>query len=533
MVADGKGSTNADNSSVPKLRDQLRFKIWLKFFKSFLMRKDRAHLCLLQDCPKHFSDLDGQVPKNAPMTEKQAKLLKNARKRWVHRNEIAFSYLMEVCNSHQKASNIAALYEGNNARELLKKLEDRFENVEKNTIQSEVSKFNSMEITCSQTGAEFVEEIEKQAKVLEDLGQTVTEDDKLTRLKEGLMDNRYSQLAHSLYTATSMTFEHASSLVKGYENTTFGKAAIKKGRGEASTKDETNLANEQSWREHKKKAKCNKCKKPGHFARECRTPQHVIDRMKKKQGNHSGRGDKHETTTRCEACNRPGHKTSECTVLQAFRRDYAKKRQKEKDRNFKVSKRPKLRIQDSDNSSVGSGSDSHVCIEEVNIAQDQSEDKIYVDCGCNRVVLTSREHLTQVRKVNREMGTAGKEAKLKVTAEGTAGVHKNVYFAPKASKNLMCIKSITEQGVIVWFDEDEIILTDKKSGEEIVREKAVNGLYPLDLKQLLYLKNAPAEANLADSKTDNKCELWHRRLGHTHENKIIEADRTGLISGLN
>ena len=93
---------------------------------------------------------------------------------WVHRNEIAFSYLMEVWNSHQKASNIAALYEGNRARELLKKLEDRFENVKKNTIQSEMSKFNSREITSSQTGAEFVEEIEKQAKVLEDLGQTVT-----------------------------------------------------------------------------------------------------------------------------------------------------------------------------------------------------------------------------------------------------------------------------------------------------------------------------------------------------------------------
>ena len=335
MVADVTRTT--DNSSVPKLRDQLRFKIWLKFFKSFLMRKERAHLCLLQDCPQHVSDLDDRFPKDAPMTEKQTKLVKNEIKLWIHRNEIAFSYLMEVCNAHQKASNIAALYEGNSARELLKKLEDRFENVEKNTIQSEVSKFNSMEITSSQTGAEFVEEIEKQAKVLEDLGQTVTEDDKLTRLKEGLMDNRYSQLAHSLYTATSMTFEHASSLVKGYENTTFGKAAIKKGKGEASSKDETNLANDQSWREHKKKAKCNKCKKPGHFARECKTPQWVIDKMKKRQGNHSGRGEKHETTGKCEACNKPGHKTSECTVLQAFRRDYAKKRQKENDRHSKKS----------------------------------------------------------------------------------------------------------------------------------------------------------------------------------------------------
>ena len=42
---------------------------------------------------------------------------------------------VEVCNAHPKASTPAALYEGNDAKGLLKALEDRFLNVEKNTVQ--------------------------------------------------------------------------------------------------------------------------------------------------------------------------------------------------------------------------------------------------------------------------------------------------------------------------------------------------------------------------------------------------------------
>ena len=76
--------------------------------------------------------------------------------------------------------------------------------------------FNSMKIT-NQSGAEIVDSVEAQAKTLENLGCEVSKDDKLTRLiKECLIDRRYSNLAHSLYTANDMTCTRASSLIKGY-----------------------------------------------------------------------------------------------------------------------------------------------------------------------------------------------------------------------------------------------------------------------------------------------------------------------------
>jgi hypothetical protein len=42
--------------------------------------------------------------------EDQTKMRK-ASQQWKNRNETAYSYLMEVCNAHERASTIAALYE--------------------------------------------------------------------------------------------------------------------------------------------------------------------------------------------------------------------------------------------------------------------------------------------------------------------------------------------------------------------------------------------------------------------------------------
>ncbi len=97
---------------------------------------------------------------------------------------------MDVCEAHVNASQIAAKYEGEVASELMEKLRERFENQEKNSVQNEISKFNSMCIEENQSGAEFVDELETQAKVCGDLGRNVAEDDKLTRLKEGLKNTR-------------------------------------------------------------------------------------------------------------------------------------------------------------------------------------------------------------------------------------------------------------------------------------------------------------------------------------------------------
>ena len=56
-------------------------------------------------------------------------------------------------------------------------MEERFLYVEKNTVQAEFTKFNSMKIISNQSGAEFVDSVEAQAKIR----RIPVEDDKLTR----------------------------------------------------------------------------------------------------------------------------------------------------------------------------------------------------------------------------------------------------------------------------------------------------------------------------------------------------------------
>ena len=142
---------------------------------------------------------------------------------------------------------------------------------------------------------------------MENLGREVTEDDRRTRLKEDLIDRRYSQLAHSLYTANDMTYTRASSLIKGYESTSFGKHAMQK-----SGKDDVNTAMDDSkWKVHKSKGRYNKCKKLGHFAREGKTPEFIIQKMKgnsrAQKRDHRNREDTKPKVPVCDICDVPGH----------------------------------------------------------------------------------------------------------------------------------------------------------------------------------------------------------------------------------
>lgn len=100
---------------------------------------------------------------------------------------------------NSKAQTTAAPYEGEDAASLMEGLEERLLNVD-------ITPFNQ---SCRnsiphQSRAEFVDRVESQAKVLENLGQEVSEDDTLTRLKEGLTDKRYSRgnrhaMVHAVY----------------------------------------------------------------------------------------------------------------------------------------------------------------------------------------------------------------------------------------------------------------------------------------------------------------------------------------------
>ena len=200
---------------------------------------------------------------------------------------------------------------------------------------------------------------------------------------------------------------------------------------------------------------------------------------------------------------------------------------KERHNSSNNRKKTRVTIDDSDNS----GDESNVLVEEVNTAINTDEE-VYLDCACNKMILTSKEHMKNLQRVDKEMTTANK-GKLKVKGIGEAGSFKGVYFAPEASKNLIDMKSITDKNCTVTFDGDEVIIRDKASNKTLIKQRSVNGLYPISMHDLLGMGEPSITACATEAPSDDKCILWHKRLGHVHNDKLIESDRRGLLEGIN
>ena len=83
------------------------------------------------------------------------------------------------------------------------------------------------------------------------------------------------------------------------------------------------------------------------------------------------------------------------------------------------------------------------------------------------------------------------------------------------------------------FDGDEVIIRDKASNKTLIKQRSVNGLYPISIHYFLGLGKPSMTACATEAPSDDKCILWHKRLGHVHNDKLIESARRGLLEGIN
>jgi hypothetical protein len=89
---------------------------------------------------------------------------------------------------------------------------------------------------------------------------------------------------------------------------------------------------------------------------------------------------------------------------------------------------------------------------------------------------------------------------------------------------------LPKKGYKLTFDEDSVIIVSKATNDVVQTGRVVNGLYVIDLPALLGPpSNVGDEVMLASSSTQDMAQLWHERCGHMHEQKVVEADRRGLV----
>jgi hypothetical protein len=103
------------------------------------------------------------------------------------------------------------------AKTLVEMLRNRFQIIQDNVKQSEITLFNTMTIRPDETNRSFMDRVIKQADKLGDMGEEVSDIRKMTGVKEGLAP-KYLHLAHSLSMESDLKWDNLEVLVRSYEN---------------------------------------------------------------------------------------------------------------------------------------------------------------------------------------------------------------------------------------------------------------------------------------------------------------------------
>ena len=108
-------------------------------------------------------------------------------------------------------------------------------------------------------------------------------------------------------------------------------------------------------------------------------------------------------------------------------------------------------------------------------------------------------------------------------------VLKDYYYVPAASRNLISVSCLAQEGYVITFFKDHCNILYERN--KIVNGFLINGLYQLhiDVSVLTIEQNVNAKRP-RDSPNDRY--LWHLRLGHIAEDRINKLEKNGLLSPL-
>jgi hypothetical protein len=182
MVA-GKG---LERNGPPEF-SETDFDGWLMFLKAHLGRIGGADDALQEDYPTTLVDEDGEEvdhPNRAQLRE-----LEVLQEEWKVKNRVCYGAIMDVCYKNSNAKRIAKRCKTNVAKTLIEMLRKRFQIIQDNVKQAEITLFNTMTIKSDETTGSFMDRLIEQAEKLSDMGEEVSDLRKMTTVKERLAPN--------------------------------------------------------------------------------------------------------------------------------------------------------------------------------------------------------------------------------------------------------------------------------------------------------------------------------------------------------
>ncbi|KAL8128314.1 hypothetical protein AgCh_015053 [Apium graveolens] len=164
------------------------------------------------------------------------------------------------------------------------------------------------------------------------------------------------------------------------------------------------------------------------------------------------------------------------------------------------------------------------------IANSSSEESWLIDSGCTN-------HMTYDQDLFRDLDTnyttkvrIGNGVKIAVKGKGTVAIKgcsglrliSDVLYVPEIDQNLLSVGQLVEKGYKVLFEVKVCLIKDSLDKE----------LFRVQMKGKSFALNLFDEEQLAMHKVENDTMIWHKRMGHFHNNGLLYLKENNLVRGL-
>eukprot|EP00602_Paraphysomonas_sp_CaronLab_P001187 CAMPEP_0185020694 /NCGR_PEP_ID=MMETSP1103-20130426/3325_1 /TAXON_ID=36769 /ORGANISM="Paraphysomonas bandaiensis, Strain Caron Lab Isolate" /LENGTH=1580 /DNA_ID=CAMNT_0027551749 /DNA_START=34 /DNA_END=4776 /DNA_ORIENTATION=- len=545
-----RGGDKEDRGVVPQFNEN-NVEQWIKDFETFLMRKEQSEVAV--EPPPKESDFGEQ-----PLTLMEEKSYRQAVKKYWKANAIAYSYCREAVQSSSKAlqkfhllhKGFKADGKGSNrfkAHIMIDELKKCFAGGKQNKISELLTQYGSFRMRPEETAKDYIIRFEILLKELQEQQQDISELSKITRLREGLLNEEYAPLNVALYLMPDdVDYATLSRKIERYDDTIPGRIALERKRKKV---EELNFIEKskrsRTERDKRKKGNCRYCRKEGiphsHSTEQCRRKQ------RKKDGEISGQRPGSAEYTGCRNCKSLEHLAADCPTT---KKKHSRRGEKGKNHGRKPDKRlltvENIRrgepadFSDEDEANMIEDVMKLSCnIHETNICSVNDDmHYTYIDtcCSSSMFLMNDVTMLDTHMNTSKVINGSKKGSEIHITSVGSRGAWRDIEISDQINRCLCSGRKLNEMGYrfTVWYG---IQIYDCNTGELVLEGPMKNGMTAVPTQQLLELPDVSTpsncEVNLSDRTGEDELELLHRRMGHFNKGALTEAHRRMLFTGSN